>query len=146
MPNQRIAYISAPFGVDYNLKVWECLAFTLGTVVLMQADEAIPDDQAHDQQGIPAPDRLPLPGYERHHLQVRPRTPPTTQDDSIIFKAQLMPKELEEIWIEVFNYINAIVDLLKPTKTIVLALDGVAPRCKMNNQRSRRFRSAQDYK
>jgi 5'-3' exoribonuclease 1 len=57
-----------------------------------------------------------------------------------------MPKELEEIWIEVFNYINTIVDLLKPTKTIVLALDGVAPRCKMNNQRSRRFRSAQDYK
>jgi 5'-3' exoribonuclease 1 len=57
-----------------------------------------------------------------------------------------MPKELEEIWVEVFNYINAIVDLLKPTKTIVLALDGVAPRCKMNNQRSRRFRSAQDYK
>lgn len=112
----------------------------------MQADEALPDDQAHDQQGIPAADRLPLPRYERHHLQVRPRTTPTTQDDSIIFKAQLMPKELEEIWIEVFNYINAIVDLLKPTKTIVLALDGVAPRCKMNNQRSRRFRSAQDYK
>lgn len=77
---------------------------------------------------------------------MRPRTPLTTQDDSIIFKSQLMPKELEEIWIEVFNYINAIVDLLKPTKTIVLALDGVAPRCKMNNQRSRRFRSAQDYK
>lgn len=68
------------------------------------------------------------------------------QDDSIIFKAQLMPKELEEIWIEIFNYINTIVDLLKPTKTIVLALDGVAPRCKMNQQRSRRFRSAQDYK
>lgn len=57
-----------------------------------------------------------------------------------------MPKELEEIWIEVFNYINLIVDILKPTKAIVLALDGVAPRCKMNNQRSRRFRSARDYK
>lgn len=36
--------------------------------------------------------------------------------------------------------------MLKPTKMVVMALDGVAPRCKMNNQRSRRFRSAQEYK
>ena len=36
--------------------------------------------------------------------------------------------------------------MLKPTKMIVMALDGVAPRCKMNNQRARRFRSAQEYK
>ena len=50
------------------------------------------------------------------------------------------------MWVEIFNYINALVDMLKPTKMIMLALDGVAPRCKMNNQRSRRFRSAQDYK
>lgn len=70
----------------------------------------------------------------------------TIQDDSIIFKAQLLPRELEEIWIEIFNYINGLVNLLKPTKMILMALDGVAPRCKMNNQRSRRYRSAQDYK
>jgi len=50
------------------------------------------------------------------------------------------------MWVEIFNYINALVDMLKPTKMIIMALDGVAPRCKMNNQRSRRFRSAQDYK
>ncbi len=68
------------------------------------------------------------------------------QDDSIIFKAQLMPKDLEEIWVEIFNYINMIVELLKPKKMIIMALDGVAPRCKMNNQRARRYRSAQDYK
>jgi len=48
--------------------------------------------------------------------------------------------------VEIFNYINGLVDLLKPTKMILMALDGVAPRCKMNNQRSRRYRSAQDYK
>lgn len=68
------------------------------------------------------------------------------QDDSIIFKSQLMPKQLEQMWVEIFNYINVLVDMLKPTKMIVMALDGVAPRCKMNNQRARRFRSAQDYK
>ena len=50
------------------------------------------------------------------------------------------------MWVEIFNYINMLVDKLKPTKMIIMALDGVAPRCKMNNQRSRRFRSAQDYK
>jgi 5'-3' exonuclease len=57
-----------------------------------------------------------------------------------------MPKEFEEIWVEVFNYINNIVNILKPNKMIFLALDGVAPRSKMNNQRSRRFKSARDYK
>jgi len=46
----------------------------------------------------------------------------------------------------VFNYINTIVNLLKPGKMIFLALDGVAPRSKMNNQRARRFKSARDYK
>ena len=39
-----------------------------------------------------------------------------------------------------------IVNLLKPAKMIFMALDGVAPRSKMNNQRARRFKSARDYK
>ena len=77
---------------------------------------------------------------------MRQGTTLTIQDDSIIFKSQLMPKELEEMWIEIFNYINTIVSMIKPTKMIIMALDGVAPRCKMNNQRARRFRSAQEYK
>lgn len=67
------------------------------------------------------------------------------QDDSIIFKSQILPKELEEIWLEVFNYIDMIVNILKPNKMLVMALDGVAPRSKMNNQRARRFKSARDH-
>jgi 5'-3' exoribonuclease 1 len=57
-----------------------------------------------------------------------------------------MSREIEEIWFNIFNYVNAIVDSINPRKLLFLGLDGVAPRAKMNNQRSRRFRSAKDYK
>ena len=53
---------------------------------------------------------------------------------------------MEQIWLDVFNYINMLVNILKPNKMIVLGLDGVAPRAKMNNQRSRRFKSSRDHK
>jgi 5'-3' exoribonuclease 1 len=69
-----------------------------------------------------------------------------TQDDSIIFRDQVMSRKAEEIWFSIFNYINSIVDMIKPRKLLFLGLDGVAPRAKMNNQRARRFRSAKDYK
>jgi 5'-3' exoribonuclease 2 len=39
-----------------------------------------------------------------------------------------------------------LVNILKPNKMIVLGLDGVAPRAKMNNQRSRRFKGSRDYR
>ncbi|THH12914.1 hypothetical protein EW146_g7247 [Bondarzewia mesenterica] len=56
------------------------------------------------------------------------------------------PETEEEMMIEIFKYTERVVNMVRPRKLLFMAIDGVAPRAKMNQQRSRRFRSAQEAK
>lgn len=54
------------------------------------------------------------------------------------------PETEEEMFIAIQEYIEMVLKMLKPKKLLYMAVDGVAPRAKMNQQRSRRFRASQE--
>ncbi|KAK3589531.1 hypothetical protein CHS0354_041655 [Potamilus streckersoni] len=50
----------------------------------------------------------------------------------------------EKIFTDIMYYLEFLFRMIKPRKVFFMAVDGVAPRAKMNQQRGRRFRSARE--
>lgn len=54
------------------------------------------------------------------------------------------PTTEEEMFTAVCNYIDRVFGIVRPRRVLYMAIDGVAPRAKINQQRSRRFRSVRE--
>lgn len=54
------------------------------------------------------------------------------------------PASEEEVYVKILQYVDRLLAMVRPRKLLYLAVDGPAPRAKMNQQRARRFKSAQE--
>eukprot|EP00933_Yihiella_yeosuensis_P040899 TRINITY_DN35302_c0_g1_i1.p1 TRINITY_DN35302_c0_g1~~TRINITY_DN35302_c0_g1_i1.p1 ORF type:complete len:933 (-),score=220.61 TRINITY_DN35302_c0_g1_i1:95-2893(-) len=54
------------------------------------------------------------------------------------------PEDEEHMYENIFLYLDRLLRIIRPKRLVYMAIDGVAPRAKMNQQRARRFRAAQE--
>lgn len=94
-----------------------------------------------DETGtIPSAQQSHGPRYDNLYLDMNGLIHPCCHDTAPLPE----PESEEEMFDRIFGQLDKLFRVVRPKKCLVLCIDGVAPRSKMNQQRSRRFRAAQE--
>ena len=81
-----------------------------------------------------------IPEIDNLYLDINGIIHNVSHDNNIINSIMSNSKPVKNIYRDVCETIDYILKLIKPKKLLMISADGVAPRAKMNQQRSRRFR------
>lgn len=129
--------------LNQRYKKWAFRASTAGTTTSTQAQRPLPSHSLRHGRFRQATSllRQPLHRFQCPRLPVHPRTPLTTQESGCFLKNKVKPLTEEQIIERVIEYLLELVRVANPKKLLYIALDGVAPRAKINQSRDRRFKS-----